>query len=389
MAGQGDPVNISPGSSVDDVPTNDQICEETGDYGSLSSHPFFSQPQKKESGDPASEEVLDNLQQEDSGYMEAMEDKEKADESGYTRTNGGMDQLEEDENSMCNEIDDEKGCRNGTKFNGESGSRNSALGKKGKSRKSGSGPGEQCSSWTSPSSFSYKSCLSSSGASRHKQVRRRNQHHHNQGRLRRQTGLQVMAAFRDFLAESVSPWSISCIHMVVDLIVSLTHRCGVAVESGAVALYDFGSLMLFKITDTAGMKQDLRRIADWTWGSGAALMVWVSKAMSLARRGIVSGFGLLTIAVYLSARLIKSLLERLGGERGRRWWLALQNCWVWKKGATVIGRVGSWFCRRSSSEETSNPESPYRDRCQPGYELERLLALAQVHVLIFFFLPKL
>ncbi|XP_017560220.1 dnaJ homolog subfamily C member 14 [Pygocentrus nattereri] len=378
MAGHWDPVDISAGISVGDVAMNDQICEETC-YGSLSSHSVFSQSQTRESGDPASEEVLDNLQQEDSGYMEAVEDKEKAEESGYTRTNGRMDQLEEDENSVFNETD-EKGCRNGEKFNNESGSRNSASAKKGKSKKSGSGsgPAEQCSSWTSPSSVSYKSCLSSSGASRHKQVRRRNHHHHNQGRLRRQTGAQLMAAFREFLAESVSPWTISCIHMVVDLIVSLTHRCGIAVESGAVALYDFGSLVFFKVTDISGMKQDLRRIADWTWCMGAALVVWVSKATSMAQRGIVSSFGLLSVAVCLGARLMKSVLERLGGERGRRWWLALQNCWVWKKGAMIIGRVRGWFCKRSSSDESSNPESPYRDKCQPGQELERLLALAQV-----------
>uniref|UniRef100_A0A3B1J389 DnaJ (Hsp40) homolog, subfamily C, member 14 n=1 Tax=Astyanax mexicanus TaxID=7994 RepID=A0A3B1J389_ASTMX len=283
------------------------------------------------------------------------------------QTNGRMDQLEEDENVMFNEIDDEQGCRNGAgkdpKFNDESGSRNSASGKKGKSKKSGSGPGsapgEQCSpTWTSPSSFSYKSCLSSSSSSgpgRHKQVRRRNHHHHNQGRLRRQAGFQLLVAFRDFLAESVSPWSIS-----------------------SIALYEFSSLVLFKVTDVAAMKQDFRRVADWTSSSGAAVVVWVSKATSFVRRAAVTGFSVLSLAVFLGARLMKSVLDRLGGERGRRWWLALQNSWVWRKGALLIGRIRGWFSKRRTTSETSNPDSPYRDKCQPGQELERLLALAQV-----------
>lgn len=387
MAGQWDPVDIGTGIPLGDVSVTDHISEDPG-YGSLSADSFLSQSQKKDDGDPAAEEVLDSLesvQQEDSCFTEAVEDKEMVEE--YTRTNGGMDTLEEDESGVFNEVDDEKGCRNEAekelKFNGESGSRNSVPGKKGKSKKSVSGSGEQCSSWTSPSSFSYKSCLSSSGASKHKQVRRRNHHHHNQGRLRRQNGFQLMAAFRDFLAESVSPWCISCIHMVVDLIVSLTHRCGVAVESGAVALYNFGSLVLFKVTDVAGMKQDLRRVADRVWCSSAALLVWVSKTTGLARRAFMTVFALLSVAVFLGARLFKSVLERVGGERGRRWWLAFQNCWVWKKGAALTGRIRGCFSKRRSTDETSNPDSPYRDKCQPGQELERLLALAQVLILIF------
>ncbi|XP_066529241.1 dnaJ homolog subfamily C member 14 [Hoplias malabaricus] len=381
MAGQWDPVDLSAGISLGDIPMNDQICEETG-YGSLSSHSFIN-PSEQKDDDPESKDVPDDLMQEDSGYMEA-EDKEKVDDSGYTRMNGGMDQLEEDANSEFNEGDDEKGCRNGAgkepKFNGESGSRNSAPGKKGKSKKSGPGPSpsEQCPSWTSPSSFSYKSCLSSSGTGKHKQVRRRNYHHHNSGRLRRQNGFQLMVAFRDFLAESVSPWSLSCIHMVVDLIVSLTHRCGIAVESGAVALYDFGSLVLLKVTDVAGLKQDFRRIVDWTWCSVAALVVWFKKATGLGRRAVVSCFSLLTLTVCLCAHFIKSILEKVGGERGKRWLLVLQTCWVWKKVASVIGWIRAWFCKRRSADEASNPEFPYRDKCQPGQELERLLALAQV-----------
>lgn len=318
-----------------------------------------------------SKEHVPNLSEEVETSQEVQEDsnsecygaKQQEEESGYARINGGTDQLEEEE--VFDEADDEKdGCRNTV----VSGSR----GKKGKSRKSGSG--DQFSSWMSPSSFS-----SSSGASRHKQIRRRNHHHHNQSRLRRQTGFQVLAAFRDFLSESVSPWSISCIHMVVDLIVSLTHHCGVVVESGAIALYDLGAFMLFKVTDIPGMKQDLRRIVERTRSSGTALAGWVYRTTSSARRAVVSAFSLFTSVMFFSAVVLRSVVERLGGDRGRRWWLRLQSCWIMKKGVALTERIIGWLWKRSSTHATVNPESPSRmERSQPGQELERLLALAQV-----------
>lgn len=322
-----------------------------------------------------SQEVLEDPNSE-TYSVKQQEDTEKVKESRYVRANGGMDQLEEDGNGVDDEVDDEKdSCRNAIGKDA-SGSR----GKKGKSRKSGSGSGDQFSSWTSPSSFS-----SSSGVSRHKQIRRRNHHHHNQGRLRRQTGFQLMAAFREFLSDSVSPWSISCIHMVVDLIVSLTHHCGVFVESGAIALYDLSTFMLFKVTDVPGMKQDLRRVMDRTRSSGAALAGWVSKTTSSVRCVLVSVFGFFSSVAFLSARVVRSVVERLGGDRGRRWWLSLQSCWIVKKGVAFIARIRGWLWKRGSGHATVNPESPSRlERSQPGQELERLLALAQViHVLIF------
>lgn len=304
---------------------------------------------------------------------------ETVDEGRYARTNGGTDQLEEDGNGVFDEVDDEKdGCRNATGKDA-SGSR----GKKGKSRKSGSGSGDQFSPWTLPSSFP-----SSSGVSRHKQIRRRNHHHHNQGRLRRQTGFQLMAAFRDFLSESVSPWSISCIHMVVDLIVSLTHHCGIVVESGAIALYDLGTFMLFKVTDVPGMKQDLRRVVDRAWSSGAALTGWVCKTTSSARRALVSVISRISSVMFLTGRVVRSVVERLGGDRGRRWCLSLQNCWIIKKGLELTERIRGWLLKHGPAHVTVNPESPScTERSQPGQELERLLALAQVpqsnvHVLI-------
>ncbi|MCJ8744666.1 hypothetical protein PDJAM_G00121230 [Pangasius djambal] len=348
-----DPEELSAGTCPDDGSASGETCEES--VPNLSEEVGTS---REELEDPGSE----------SHGAKQQEDSEKVEESGYTGSNGGTDQLEEDGNGVFDEADDEKdGCRNAAGKDA-SGSR----GKKGKSRKSGSG--DQFSSWTSPSSFS-----SSSGASRHKQIRRRNHHHHNQGRLRRQTGFQLMAAFRDFLSESVSPWSISCIHMVVDLIVSLTHHCGVVVESGAIALYDLGTFMLFKVTDVPGMKQDLRRVVDRTRSSGVALVGWVCKTTSSARRALVSAFSLISSVVFLSAGVVRSVVERLGGDRGRRWWLSLQSCWVVKKGVALTGRVRGWLWKRGSAHAAVNPESPSRtERSQPGQELERLLALAQI-----------
>lgn len=348
-----DPEELSTGMRPDDESASEKVCEETA----------LSLSEEVET----SQEVLEDPNSE-SHSAKQQEELEKVEESGYARTNGGTDQLEEDGNGVFDEMDDEKdGCRNATGKDA-SGSR----GKKAKSRKSSSG--DQFSSWMSSSSFS-----SSSGASRHKQIRRRNHHHHNQGRLRRQTGFQLMAAFRDFLSESVSPWSISCIHMVVDLIVSLTHHCGVVVESGAIALYDLGMFMLFKVTDVPGMKQDLRRVVDRTRSSGAALAGWVCKSTSSTRRVLVSAFSLISGVVFLSAGVVRSVVEKLGGERGRRWWLSLQNCWILKKGVALTGRIRGWLWKRGSTHMTGNPESPSRtERSQPGQELERLLALAQV-----------
>lgn len=347
-----DPEELSAGTCPDGACGG--MCEEPGPGLSERTETF---PEVLE--DPTSE----------SNIAKQHEDSEKVEESGYARANGRTDQLEEDGNGVFDDVDEEKdGWRNATGKD-TSGSRGK---KEKKQRKSGSGSSDQFSFWTS--SFS-----SSSGASRNKQIRRRNHHHHNHGRLRRQTGSQLMAAFRDFLSESVSPWSISCIHMVVDLIVSLTHHCGIVVESGAIALYDLGTFMLFKVTDVPGMKQDLRRVVDRTWISGAALAGWICKTTSSARHALASAFSLISSIVFLTARVVRSVVERLGGDRGRRWWLSLQNCWIVRKGVTLVERIKGWLWKRGSAHVTMNPESPSRtERNQPGQELERLLALAQV-----------
>ncbi|XP_062842640.1 uncharacterized protein dnajc14 [Trichomycterus rosablanca] len=356
---------------VDDCLEIDQTCEET-DGGPSSA---FGQTLDLNSVGVAREELEGSNSSHGGVEREDLWcPKEKTEDGEYTRTNGRTGQPEDDGNSVFDEIDDEKDGRNSDDWKdlkGESGSR-----RKGKSRKSGSGSADQF--WTTPTSFSYKSCLSSSGAPRHKQIRRRN--HHNQGRFRRQTGFQLATAVRDFLSDSVSPWSIFCIHMVVDLIVSLTHRCGVIVESTAIALYDFGSLLLHRITDVPGMKQDLKRVTDFTRNSGAAFVFWAGRSVSSVRRAVVSGLGLLTAVVCACARVARAALERLGGERGRRWWLSLRNCRVVSAVSAFFGGIRiPWFWKRGSTGATATPESPSRtERSQPGQELERLLALAQV-----------
>ncbi|XP_026098064.1 dnaJ homolog subfamily C member 14 [Carassius auratus] len=265
---------------------------------------------------------------------------------------------------------------------GESRSRNAGTGRKGKSKKSGSGQGpcDQTPSWTSPSSMSHKSFLASSGPSRHKQVKRRNHHLHNHSRVRRKMGIQLLVLCRDFLADVVSPWCMSCVHMLVELIISLTHRCGVAVESSALALYHFGAHMLSKVTDIPGMTQDLRRILDWSRCSSVAVIESIGRSARWARRALLSCWILVCAALSAGSQTLRCIVGRLAGERGRKWWLALQSSRVWRKVSDLTTRIHERFFKKGVMSENSNPESPNRgtDKWQPGEELQRLLALAKI-----------
>ncbi|XP_077060522.1 uncharacterized protein dnajc14 [Siphateles boraxobius] len=262
----------------------------------------------------------------------------------------------------------------------ESRSRNAGTGRKGKSKKGGpaQGPCDQTPSWTA--SMSHRSFLASSGPSRHKQVKRRNQHLHNHSRARRKNGNQLVMVCRDFLAEIVSPWCISCIHMVVELIISLTHRCGVVVESSGIALYDFGSRMLCKVTDIPGLTQDLRRILDWSRFSAVALIESIGRTLCWARHALLSGFRFVCTTLSIGSLMMRCVVGRLAGERGRKWWLAFQGSRVWRKVSDLTARIHGCFFKQGAADESSNPESPNRgaEKWQPGEELQRLLALAKI-----------
>lgn len=292
------------------------------------------------------------------------------------------DQVEDAEKEKC-ERGGKNELENELRGNAESRSRSAGIGRKGKAKKSGlaQAPCDQTPSWTS--STSNKSFLASSGPSRYKQVKRRNQHLHNQSRARRKNGIQpLVMVCRDFLAEFVSPWCISCIHMVVELIISLTHRCGVAVESSGIALYDFGTRMLFKVRDIPGLTQDLRRILDWSWCSAVALIEGIGRTLCWARHGLVSSWRFVGATLNVCSQMTRRVVGRLAGERGRKWWLAFQSSRVWRKVSDLTVRIHGCFFKQGGMNESSNPESPNRgaDKWQPGEELQRLLALAKVGI---------
>ncbi|XP_068080358.2 dnaJ homolog subfamily C member 14 isoform X1 [Danio rerio] len=264
---------------------------------------------------------------------------------------------------------------------GETKSRNAGSGRKGKSKKSGLGTGfyDQTQSWTSSSSSSmpHKSFLASS---RHKQVRRRNHHLHNHSRVRRKNGIPLVMVCRDFLSDFVSPWCISCIHMFVELIISLTHRCGLLVESSGIALYDFGTQMLSKVTDIPGLTQDMRRIVDWSRCWTVALIDGIVRSTCKARNSLLSTLGFVRVALSAGSQMMKCVVGRLAGERGRKWWLAFQSSRIWRKVSDLCVRIRGWRFKRGAGSENSNPESPNRgaEKWQPGEELQRLLALAKI-----------
>lgn len=327
-------------------------------------------------GPDCEHEAFDDLDCEfpDEDFDLEVDENEEQNTATKDQEEDGSAEKEKCERGGKNEFENE------LKGDGESRSRNAGTGRKGKSKKSGpaQGPCDQTPSWTA--SMSHRSFLASSGPSRHKQVKRRNQHLHNHSRARRKNGNQLVMVCRDFLAEIVSPWCISCIHMVVELIISLTHRCGVVVESSGIALYDFGSRMLCKVTDIPGLTQDLRRILDWSRFSAVALIEGTGRTLCWARHALLSGFRLVCATLSVGSQMMRCVVGRLAGERGRKWWLAFQSSRVWRKVSDLTARIHGCFFKQGAANESLNPESPNRgaEKWQPGEELQRLLALAKV-----------
>ncbi|KAJ8412228.1 hypothetical protein AAFF_G00144950 [Aldrovandia affinis] len=206
---------------------------------------------------------------------------------------------------------------------------------------------------------------------RHKQTRRRN--HHHQGRFRGTVGSRVAVACRELLAESVRPWCLSCLRMVVELIVLVAHRCGEAVEASGTVLYDSGSLLLHRATDLPVLKAETRRLLGRVTTQGADL--W-DRAAGSARRGwrvVASCLRLLGVVVLLGATWARGMLGRVSGERGQRWWASFQDSRAWKGVVAVWEKVSTVFWRGGQQA------SPYGvEKGSPAQELERLLELAQI-----------
>ncbi|XP_034022768.1 dnaJ homolog subfamily C member 14 [Thalassophryne amazonica] len=257
----------------------------------------------------------------------------------------------------------------------ESDWRNLGPGRRYKLRNGGWGSAsEQCSQSAFPPSS--KGNMSTGG--RHKPTRRRNHHHHQQNRSRRRTGNQFVIPFKEMLSESLSVWCISCIHMMIEIIVTLTHNCGVGVEAGGMKVYHFGQQFLIKITDLPGLKADASHILKCMKCRGEDLFGKIVQFAKWLKTAVLSCYRGFCILAILGFRWAKGLLGRLSGERGKLYWTSFLDSRFWKRVVCLLERVRSWI-RSDSHAPPSTPESPGRaGRGQQGQELERLLALTEV-----------
>lgn len=216
-----------------------------------------------------------------------------------------------------------------------------------------------------------------SAVSKHsKQARRRNHHHHQANRGRRRTGNQLFSSFKEMLSESLSLWCISCVHMMIEIIVTLTHNCGIGVETGAVRLYNFGQKLVVKISDIPGLKADATRLFTWLKSNASKLkdrlLAWGKFAMTSA----LSCSKLCCVLAILAFHCVKGLLGRVGGERGKRFWTYIQESRFWQRLVGLWEKVRNCFRRKAAPSSPDSPGSTARSA--PGQELERLLALADV-----------
>lgn len=361
----GDPISVTKSSQWEARETEYDYKKQEGETAYLKSN-------AQDTPNPATPQDSGIGEAEYCGSTEAVEDTEEvSDELEHESAEG------HESSQVINQEEDEAAKEQ--HMNGESVWRSAGAGRRCKLRSSGSiseQSNQSSSSAFSSSSFQKGSVVSSGG--RHKQTRRRNHHHHQQNRGRRRTGNQLVLAFKEMLSESVSFWCISCVHMMIEIIVSLTHNCGVGVETGGVKLYNFGQQLFVKITDIPGLKADAGRILKWTKCIGTDLLDKTVRSAKWVKTAALSSFRLFCALVILGSQWLRGVLVRLGGERGKRYWAAFQESRFWNRVGLMLEKVWSRF-RRDGLAQPSTPESPGRaGRSQPGQELERLLALAEV-----------
>lgn len=346
----------SSSSQWEDTETNDDCQEEE----KIADQKSQDNPNPAMTQDSAFEEA------DDCGSAEAKEDVE-----GEDQCEGAADH---DSFHVINQAEDEAAKEQ--HVNGGSGWRNEGAGRRFKLRGGGLVP-EQGGQSAFP--FMQKSNVPPSGG-RQKQTRRRNHHHHHQhGRGRRRSGKQLFLAFKEMLSESVSIWCISCVHMMIEIIVTLTHNCGVGVETGGVKIYNFVQQFLVKVTDVAEMKADTFRIFQRTKSIGRDLVDKTVRSVKWTKTAALSGWNFLRALTILGSHWGKGLLVRLvGGEKAKRCWTAIQESRFWKRVTSLTEKVLSRL-RRDGPASPSSPGSPNRSgRGQPVQELERLLALSEV-----------
>ncbi|XP_023688121.2 dnaJ homolog subfamily C member 14 [Paramormyrops kingsleyae] len=270
-----------------------------------------------------------------------------------------------------NQADMNEGGRD-AEMNVESGSHKSGGGKRSRGRSSGDQSQQQM-------AFSSSKSLTSGG--RHKQAKRRHHHHHHhhQGKSRGNFGSRAALACREFLSESLPPWCLSCIRMIVELIVLVAHQCREVVEAGGALLYESGSQLLSKAKDLRTLRAEAWCFMGRVWYAGVA--VW-TRAVSFGRSGwqrFACCVGVFYKAVLLGSRLAGSLLDRLAGERAQAWGAAFLNSSIWKYTAVILKKIQSLFGRCDPEVSASHSESSRAsNKCHPGKQLERLLGLAHI-----------
>ncbi|KAG7472014.1 hypothetical protein MATL_G00104190 [Megalops atlanticus] len=307
------------------------------------------------------------------------EPEERQAEEKFTGHDGGegpeRERDQEDENRSRGSEGDED-----ARMQGASGSRRPAGGKRGR-RRSPAGGREQGQLPASSSSSSSTSSSKPSAPSgpRHKQSRRRNNQHHQHARAGGCTAVRIAGGCRRVLSQSLRPWCMSCLRVVVELIVLVTHRCGEVVEASGAALYQLGSQLLCKASDLPAIKAEAGLLLIQARCRGRALAAWVTGTAKQCHQVAASCLCLALVAVRLGSACLGRLLGRLAGERGQRWWAALQGTRIWGSAVGLWEKFRTTIWGGNSQASSSTPKSPCgAGRVYPGQELERLLALAHV-----------